>query len=95
MGHRTSASLDIEDLYHIGELAIIYEETDLAVEWMSEVILQEQKPEESKKGLGEKVWIHRLYIYIYIYLDETPQIGTYSKSFFQYIILGLALSQLD
>ena len=55
MGHRTSASLDVEDLYHIGELAILYEETDLAVEWMSEDILQEQKPEENEKGFSEKV----------------------------------------
>ena len=65
MGHRTSASLDVEDLYHIGELSIIYEETDLAVEWMSEVILQEQKSEENKKGLREKVWIDKSYSHIY------------------------------
>ena len=55
MGHHTSASLKIDDLFDIGKLAIKYGEPYLAIEWMREITLLKSKTEKDVELIMNKV----------------------------------------
>ena len=49
MGHHTSASLNVDDLFDIGKLAIKYGEPNLAIEWMKEITSQQSKTDKNEE----------------------------------------------
>ena len=55
MGHHTSASLKIDDLFDIGKLAIKYGEPYLAIEWMREITLLKSKTDKDVELIMNKV----------------------------------------
>ena len=55
MGHHTSASLKVDDLFDIGKLAIKYGEPSLAIEWMKEITSQKSKTDTNEELIMNKV----------------------------------------
>ena len=91
MGHHTSASLKIDDLFDIGKLAIKYGEPYLAIEWMREITLLKSKTDKDVELIMNKVTLLIIMYTTRFFLNITHGI----QDVLFPIMLGFKIYRLD